>query len=117
MAGEEDAMNVIDKLNQEFDVIMDKNIQLEKEKLELYQEIHKLKFKLMIEEDDQATWGGMLLRGWKSLDGIGDVGDWSDELFDSMRGVCPLEKNVILKEIYDEEEDWNNTCVGFPCYP
>ena len=48
MAGEEDAMNVIDKLNQEFDVIMDKNIQLEKEKLELYKELHKLKFNLGI---------------------------------------------------------------------
>ena len=34
-------MNMIDKLNQEFDVIMEKNIQLEKEKLELYKDDFK----------------------------------------------------------------------------
>jgi len=126
MAGEEDAMNVIDKLNQEFDVIMDKNIQLEKENLELYQELHKLKFKIMIEEDDQATWGGELLAGpmrWgrgESCMGIGDVVDWSDELFDTMRGVCPLENNIILKELYGEN-NWNEmvmvTCDGNGVHP
>ena len=119
MAGEEDAMNVIDKLNQEFDVIMDKNIQLEKDKLELYKEIHKLKFKMMIEDDEvmSSTWCGEML--WlggvttgdtdnirDGFEGISRVVDWSDELFDAMRGICPLEKNVILKELYGED-NWN----------
>jgi len=108
MAGEEDAMNVIDKLNQEFDVIMDKNIQLEKDKLELYKEIHKLKFNLGIAR------GGLDIEGWCgavlycscscSIDpgcdwGIQDVIDPSPEFWEALDGE--LEKNVILKEIYD----------------
>ena len=114
-----DAMNVIDKLNQEFDVIMEKNIQLEKEKLELYKEIHKLKFKIMIEDDELiGSWGGDILWNWgcACLDGnpsggwLGGMG-WSDKLWDAYEDG--LEKNVILCEIYDEDE-WNNTEVGFP---
>ena len=104
MAGEEEAMNVIDKLNQEFDEVITKNLQLEKEKLELYKEIHKLKFKLAIKQgdNDACEWGEALL--WDGPNsGIGQVIDWSDELVGSMRGNWPLEKNVILKELYGKK--------------
>ena len=107
MAGEEEAMNVIDKLNQEFDVIMEKNIQLEKEKLELYKEIHKLKFKIMI--DDEATYIGY------PGDYYGqDLFDWSDELQSAVE--FGLEKNVILKEIYGYPncEKWELGEYGYP---
>tara|TARA_R110002096_G_scaffold190191_2_gene371171 strand:- start:241 stop:612 length:372 start_codon:yes stop_codon:yes gene_type:complete len=106
MAGEEDAMNVIDKLNQEFDVIMDKNIQLEKEKLELYKELHKLKFNLGIARGglDNEGWCGYVLYCSASsfspgCDGIQDVIAPSPEFWEALDGE--LEKNVILKEIYD----------------
>ena len=105
-----DAMNVIDKLNQEFDVIMEKNIQLEKEKLELYKEIHKLKFKMILDEDrGEAGWGGGGL-GYFCNDEDGFCGltfdadgwlGWSDELKYAVE--FGLEKNVILCEIYDED--------------
>lgn len=110
-----EAMKIIEKLNEEFDVIMEKNIQLEKENLELHKDNHKLKFKLMIEEDNQATWGGVVLiaegvanQGHGEVaNGIGSFYDWSDELYNSMRGVYPLEKNVILKELYGKN-NWEN---------
>ena len=98
-----DAMNMIDKLNQEFDEVTEKNIQLEKVNLELHKEIHKLKFKIMIDDPEETTYIGY------PGDYYGqDLFDWSDELDNAVE--FGLEKNIILKEIYfDWEggiEDW-----------
>ena len=103
-----DAMNMIDKLNQEFDVIMEKNIQLEKEKLELYKEIHKLQFKMIFNMD---RWMGMSYfhNDDDGFDGFYDEG-WSIDLQDAVE--YGLEKNIILKNIYGFPSDYGENERG-----
>ena len=90
-------MNVIEKLNQEFDEIQNKNIKLEKENLQLYKEIHKLKFQcVMGDEEFNIPESGIALYYLHEY--------WSDELEEAVEKG--LEKNVILREIYDIPEPW-----------
>ena len=106
-----DAMNVIDKLNQEFDVIMEKNIQLEKEKLELYKEIHKLKFKMICTDEHNPSYMEWTGEGMDA-DYYGQYEfDWSDDLQDAVEEG--LEKNIILCEIYNVDE-WDQGCESYP---
>ena len=87
-------MDIIEKLNQEFDEVQNKNIKLEKENLQLYKEIHKLKFKFCIREGDLDC----------PLDYYGQYfHDWSPELNDAVDHG--LEKNIILREIWDYPDD------------
>tara|TARA_Y100001972_G_scaffold127566_1_gene184779 strand:- start:1720 stop:2151 length:432 start_codon:yes stop_codon:yes gene_type:complete len=91
-----DAMNVIDKLNEEFDEVVEKNIQLEKENLKLHKEIHKLKLKMICEDDDSYMCWGL---SWCDAEYYGqNEFEWSQELSDAVD--YGLEKNIILKEIY-----------------
>tara|TARA_R100001015_G_scaffold16708_1_gene8671 strand:- start:19 stop:504 length:486 start_codon:yes stop_codon:yes gene_type:complete len=99
-------ISVIDKLNKEFDVVMNKNIQLEKENIELYKELHKIKFRTMIEDDDNLdnyltshlwNWGGN--HRHEPDANISDDVECSDDLEYAVS--CGLEKNVILCDIYD----------------
>mgnify|MGYP003134103463 CR=1 FL=1 len=89
-------MDIIEKLNQEFDEVQNKNIKLEKENLELYKEIHKLKFKMCIE--DELDYPVDYYRQ--------DFEYWSSQLEEAVE--YGLEKNVILKEIweYPDDEPW-----------
>ena len=88
-----EAMDIIEKLNQEFDQVQNKNIKLEKENLELYKEIHKLKF-----------CGSHPVTYYLEWDYREEP--WSDELEEAVE--YGLEKNVILREIweYPDDEPW-----------
>tara|TARA_R100000963_G_C4533284_1_gene33693 strand:- start:59 stop:469 length:411 start_codon:yes stop_codon:yes gene_type:complete len=107
-----EAMDMIDKLNEEHDHTFSENIKLKEEIIELHKKIHKLIFLNMIEDDNSYI-------GYPG-DYYGEgLFDWSDELEDAVE--YGLEKNVILKEIYNWEEfscdDWFCDDDNFPCVP
>tara|TARA_R100001594_G_scaffold64512_2_gene98802 strand:+ start:545 stop:1027 length:483 start_codon:yes stop_codon:yes gene_type:complete len=110
-------ITMIDKLNKEFDVIMNKNIQLEKENIELYKELHKIKFRMMMEDNDNLgenlvgiLWDWGVNQGGSGMDAdISDYVDNTDEL--DFAVSCGLEKNVILCDIYGVER-WSDDLFG-----